>query len=242
MSVLAIDGTTYGVNLHAHPGAPSLSRQFITQLCDLWGVAEDTTEKALLLVSELVTNAAHATARLTGPNWGRYVVVRARITTSELRVEVLDHSPDMPVVQQSDAHSESGRGLILVNELADEWGCHPAVKFLAHLGKAVWFTVKLSKPPQPRNARPEAKPLDPDEVIPATSPATARPSPRPVTYAQQAEMHFALPQRGEHRPAARPQARPSIPSRQPAPSAYATNTAVVERLQATLLGLRIEVA
>ena len=230
MSVLAADGTTYGVNLDAYPGAPSLARQFISQLCDLWGVEGYVPENALLLVSELVTNAFRATSLLVGPKWGRYIVVRASITASELRVEVLDHSPNMPVVQQSDAHTEDGRGLILVNELADDWGCHPATKHLVHEGKAVWFLLKLTEPPLPRSARPAHKQSDREEVIRASLAA-----PHPADSAQDPEMHPPLPHRAKYCPAS-PQTRPSIPSRRPTPSAYGTNAATVGRLQAALLG------
>ncbi|MBR7824938.1 ATP-binding protein [Actinospica sp. MGRD01-02] len=243
MSVLAIDGTTYGVNLGAYTDAPGLGRRFITQLCDLWGVEDDAAERALLLGSELVTNAVLATSRLLGRHWGRFIVVRASVTASELRVEVLDHSPDMPVVQQSDADSESGRGLILVSELADEWGCRPEpARYLAHDGKAVWFALKLRQPPRPRSAEPAHEPLDPDEVTPATPVTAVRPSPRPDLATQEPEMYVPLPRRAQCKPGARPQARPAIPSRLPAPSACVASLAAREQLEDSIRRIKVEVS
>ncbi|MDF3289961.1 MULTISPECIES: ATP-binding protein [Streptomyces] len=88
----------------------------------------DTAE---LLTSELVTNAlvhtdqgAVFTARLTGGAEGR------------LRVEVRDFSARRPKPRQATDHTPSGRGLLLVKELADAWGVR-----VQRLGKTVWFEL-----------------------------------------------------------------------------------------------------
>ena len=81
-----------------------------------------------LLVSETVTNAIkHADPP---------VELRLHREGDRLRVEVCDTSPRRPVVRTYDPDRESGRGMELVEALADTWGvrgCDP--------GKVVWFEL-----------------------------------------------------------------------------------------------------
>ncbi|MFJ4831249.1 ATP-binding protein [Streptomyces sp. NPDC088747] len=51
-----------------------------------------------------------------------------------VRVEVSDSSAALPVVSAPDSDSEGGRGLVLVDAMADEWGVEPTGE-----GKTVWF-------------------------------------------------------------------------------------------------------
>jgi anti-sigma regulatory factor (Ser/Thr protein kinase) len=65
------------------------------------------------------------------------IVVRARITAGRLRVEVVDGSstlPAAPVPAPLDA--EGGRGLVLVEALADRWGVERRAE-----GKCLWFEL-----------------------------------------------------------------------------------------------------
>ncbi|WP_308425158.1 ATP-binding protein [Wenjunlia tyrosinilytica] len=96
-----------------------------------WG-AEELTETAELLTSELVTNALVHTdddalfvAVLTGEGPAR-----------RLRVEVRDDTPHRAYLRHPDGFAVSGRGLLLVQSLADAWGTR------AHGGgKAIWFEL-----------------------------------------------------------------------------------------------------
>lgn len=86
-----------------------------------------------LLVSELATNAVlHAGTSLT---------VRVQYSSDSLLVAVTDEGTDMPHVQPlpepTDPH---GRGLIIVQELADEWGI---TSENGRSGKTVWFRIDL---------------------------------------------------------------------------------------------------
>ena len=67
-----------------------------------------------------------------------------RCSGKELRVEVHDRSRDMPVpasLAVSD-DSETGRGLMLVDTLAADWGYYRTPG-----GKAVYFTLPLRNSP-----------------------------------------------------------------------------------------------
>ncbi|MCW2724369.1 MAG: hypothetical protein JWN35_1290 [Frankiales bacterium] len=100
----------------------------------------DVVDEALLLVTELVTNAVvHA---------GTDVDVAIEAGTDRLRVEVLDRSPgSLPTVHGAPSDTrEGGRGLFLLDALATEWGTRHFAS-----GKSVWFT--LGAPERP--ARPD---------------------------------------------------------------------------------------
>ncbi|MEU5524601.1 ATP-binding protein [Streptomyces sp. NPDC047860] len=84
------------------------------------GVDEPLAETLILLVSELVTNAVVHT--------GRPAVLRLSLPGAEaaeeaiVRVEVADRSDRAPVPRCVDGESTGGRGLALVDGLADRWG------------------------------------------------------------------------------------------------------------------------
>ena len=83
----------------------------------------DDTE---LIVCELVANAVeHATSE---------VRVRLLRCGDTLRVEVHDDGEGDPEVQAPPPLSESGRGLRIVDSIADQWG----VVLTAGGGKTVW--------------------------------------------------------------------------------------------------------
>ena len=133
------------VRMSAEPGAAALARAEVAAAIRAWGVGVDP-EVALLLTSELVTNAVtHGV--VVAPNLGDGPSetadrVTLEITAGEagLRVDVHDGSADPPVltVPALETERESGRGLLLVTSLAAEWGYYPTP-----VGKAVYFTLAV---------------------------------------------------------------------------------------------------
>jgi serine/threonine-protein kinase RsbW len=97
------------------------------------GVAGETGAVVELLTSEIVGNAV-----VHGPDDGS-ITVRTRAARGRFQVEVLDHAPQAPVVRHSGPLDEGGRGMMLVEMLAADWGVRP------HLGdgKTVWFRVAI---------------------------------------------------------------------------------------------------
>ncbi|MFE9766150.1 ATP-binding protein [Streptomyces sp. NPDC005808] len=93
---------------------------------------EPLAETLILLVSELVTNAVvhtgcPAVLRLSLPEG-------VEITT--VRLEVADASTRPPVPRHADGEETNGRGLELVDGLADRWGWCPE-----GAGKRIWVEV-----------------------------------------------------------------------------------------------------
>ncbi|KUO16067.1 hypothetical protein AQJ91_38110 [Streptomyces dysideae] len=107
------------------------ARRALRELLRHWG-RPGRSEIAELLTSELVTNALVHT--------DHDAVLTATVGPRGLRVEVRDFVARRPRLRVPDADDGThGRGLVLVQSLADAWG----VK--AHgVGKAVWFELDAS--------------------------------------------------------------------------------------------------
>ncbi|MFD5149054.1 ATP-binding protein [Streptomyces sp. NPDC058401] len=132
-------------------GAVGKGRDFTRRALRDWGWdGRESAEDALLVVSELVTNAAlHA-------HGCEELVLTAGET---LRIEVLDGVTELPcpgAVRRPGV--PGGHGLHLVRRLSDRWGCYPA-----GAGKVVWAEIESSRltarrrdpnPPPPGPQRP----------------------------------------------------------------------------------------
>ena len=138
---------THTLRLAALPTAPHLARIFVTTTARQWQVNPLCIEVAELLVSELVTNAVKQTGRFEGPPTPRptervaVVIVRVRLTDGALlRLDVWDHDQSPPVLAEQDEAAETGRGLFLVDALAQRWGCDSPAGCGMN-GKVVWAEV-----------------------------------------------------------------------------------------------------
>lgn len=96
--------------------------------------AAEVADSAILLLSELTTNAVNAK---TTP--GREIGVRFELAGSALRLEVSDAGDEQPRPRHATDDDESGRGLALVEALADAWGVEPRDT----VGKVVWALLAL---------------------------------------------------------------------------------------------------
>jgi anti-sigma regulatory factor (Ser/Thr protein kinase) len=118
------------VTLPDGPEGASFARRAMARAAELWLLDREMTETALLLVSELATNAIrHGTPP---------VRLSLRLDSDRLRVEVTDSSPALPQVEQPGPDQTGGRGLQIVQQLAAQWGAHAS---RTRLGKTVWFEL-----------------------------------------------------------------------------------------------------
>ena len=114
--------------LGSGPREVSRARRALARVLHQWGVNGDSAEVAILLTSELVTNAIrHGAAP---------VFLRAGIADRSLRIEVQDRVEDGVELHQPGPDDEDGRGLLIVEVLADGWGWGPHQR-----GKQVWFVL-----------------------------------------------------------------------------------------------------
>jgi anti-sigma regulatory factor (Ser/Thr protein kinase) len=119
------------------PGRPEhvhAARRFIAAALVAWPA---TQEAALLLVSEVVTNAILHSA--SGDQDGS-VEVRYALDEHEVYVEVVDAGGAAHPRRHSEyLEGVSGRGLALVEALASGWGVQDR-----QAGRVVWFRLPLS--------------------------------------------------------------------------------------------------
>jgi len=134
-------GSSRHVRLAALPSAVPWARRVLRHMLREWRL-EGMSDPAQLLVSELVTNAVEASACRAGQDRDSWPVIglTLQLTDAVLHVEVFDTSPALPAMQEADLTGERGRGLVLVDFLADSWGHRTA-----GAGKVVWCTVAIPR-------------------------------------------------------------------------------------------------
>ncbi len=96
-------------------------------------------DHVVLATNELFANAVEHGS--SGPADTVTITVSLERFGRELRVEVADGSPVIPVVRKPEPTEESGRGLAIVEDLALDWGTEPPDP--GARGKKVWFTLPL---------------------------------------------------------------------------------------------------
>ncbi|MFH8474751.1 ATP-binding protein [Streptomyces sp. NPDC018000] len=112
-----------------------LARLTVVRHLGEWGLpsASEASCTVALVVAELASNAVRH-GRVRGRNFLLSVTYETR--ARRIRIEVSDACPELPPVGPSMPADgeESGRGLVLVDVLADRWGAVPRTS----LGKTVW--------------------------------------------------------------------------------------------------------
>jgi anti-sigma regulatory factor (Ser/Thr protein kinase) len=116
------------LELSASPESAAHAREALAAM--LGPDVGEAGETAALLLTELVSNAV----RFAGGD----LRVRAGVHSGLLLVEVSDTSERMPTSLVPHPEAETGRGILLIQELADRWGAEPLPN-----GKRVWFELSL---------------------------------------------------------------------------------------------------
>lgn len=116
----------------AEPERVAVAREQLRDLLHDWP-SPDQIDSAVLLLSEMLTNVLVHTdadalllAEIHGDGPG----------TRRMRVEVTDTSDDLPHKRRPGELASSGRGLMLIELLADTWGVDPRGE-----GKSIWFEL-----------------------------------------------------------------------------------------------------
>ena len=150
----------------AAPAAVRRARHWIAAQLARTDPAE-LIDAAVLLVSELVTNAVHASAAAAGSSGsadpGRVELAVAR-TRDTVRIEVSDSAHgSLPAPSDPSADDESGRGLQVITALTRQWGCRSVQR-----GKVVWceLAAAVQEPPA-------GPPVPAGQLLTAGQPAAA---------------------------------------------------------------------
>jgi anti-sigma regulatory factor (Ser/Thr protein kinase) len=132
----------YELHFPRDPRGPAVARTTLKAVLGAHGLGE-LGERAELLASELTTNAVRYSL---GP-----ATVRLRWTDPVLRVSVTDTCPLVPVpLGSAGPDCERGRGLLILDLLADDWGgCRLGESVFGIGGKSVWFELVLGEGDRP---------------------------------------------------------------------------------------------
>jgi anti-sigma regulatory factor (Ser/Thr protein kinase) len=126
------------VVLPADPASTRGGRRHVAARCREHQVPQGVADEAVLITSELVTNAVlHGRSAVAVT-----VVVTTTAAGGVLRVAVDDDNSRHPAVKEEDAAALDGRGLHIVDALADRWGVSDR-----GVGKTVWFEIVFTAPP-----------------------------------------------------------------------------------------------
>ncbi|MCL6735613.1 ATP-binding protein [Streptomyces neyagawaensis] len=128
----------FSVRLSSTPRGARLARLLATEQLRSWGLPPDPAEH---IVAELAANAA-----THGRVQGRDFEVTLYVIGDTLRIEVTDTRAErLPSTRHPDSNDESGRGLLLIEALADRWGTTPG----RPPRKTIWAEVHLRPTPAP---------------------------------------------------------------------------------------------
>jgi anti-sigma regulatory factor (Ser/Thr protein kinase) len=95
----------------------------------------DLLQDVALVTSELVANATRVA--------NDRIVVRVVAEGATVTVAVSDDGPGLPHVRHPDPDDPTGRGLLLVDAVAEGWGIEP----IEPQGKIVWARCSTATPP-----------------------------------------------------------------------------------------------
>lgn len=114
--------------LRAEPTSVGRARAAVRDALTAWGYAPGLVHDAMVVASEIVTNAVAAAP-------GQGIRLRCAVYCGAPLLECWDPSPVLPVACSADELSETGRGLAIVAAYADEGGVRVSP---GSQGKVVW--------------------------------------------------------------------------------------------------------
>ena len=139
MSGASLDPSVAVLGSLTIPGRPEHVREARAFVAKALGDLHRSLDTAVLLTSELVTNAVtHSNSRFDGGT----VTLLITESSSGVRIEVADQGSDLssPVVR-GNVYASDGHGLFLVQTLADQWGY-----LREEAGTTVWFWLSRARP------------------------------------------------------------------------------------------------
>jgi anti-sigma regulatory factor (Ser/Thr protein kinase) len=119
-------------DLPAAPASVGAARRAVRELLTAWGTGDDVLDNAVIVISELVTNAITHSA-------SERIACRLRSAAGRLRIEVEDQNRAgaLPTPRRPDPDDQNGRGLLLVEALSCDWGVTDTLR----CGRVVWAEI-----------------------------------------------------------------------------------------------------
>ncbi len=125
---------THITRLRPVPASVPVARHLVLDLLGAWRAAHDAGDAALL-VTELVANVVDHVAGEAS------FTLELSLSEDWLRITIIDGSAIRPVVRDLEVGAPRGRGMRLVESIADRWGVEERGG-----GKAVWFELAAPLP------------------------------------------------------------------------------------------------
>ncbi|MGW6954176.1 ATP-binding protein [Streptomyces sp. PAN_FS17] len=125
-----------------HPrteAAAPLARSLARTACVRWGLPDEATESAALVIAELFANAVrHASGRSVQ-------VIVDRPSDTRVYLAVIDRAPAcLPHLRAPEGDEQSGRGLGIVESLSERWGYDRLGPVARPWGKRCWAELKVA--------------------------------------------------------------------------------------------------
>ena len=135
--------------LPATPASVAVARRNVRALLRAWGLRDEVCDDALLVVSELVTNAIRYAC-------GDEIMCTLRCSAPLLRIEVEDQirGRTSPTRMCPSPDDQSGRGLLLVGGMSTDWGVRETAGGTGHV---VWADLPTQ---EQQELRPETEPAE----------------------------------------------------------------------------------
>lgn len=126
------------ITLPPVPESAKVAREFTAATLRQWRL-DSLISDAVLIASELVTNAISHGSQQAGDQPGAPVELTWSYQVSRLICVITDRAPEPPVATATDPDAETGHGLQIVGALAAAWGW----TMLGTGEKAVWAALHL---------------------------------------------------------------------------------------------------
>ncbi|BFO21265.1 ATP-binding protein [Streptomyces sp. KM77-8] len=136
VEVAAIGHPEYSQTFPCEPSTAETGRKLVRDVLGVWHL-DDLADRAALVITELIANASrHA------PCSEIRLIVR-RPSVIRVHVGVVDREPSrLPTLNRADEDDESGRGLLLIDAVADRWGYDLQGPGGRPWGKEVWAELR----------------------------------------------------------------------------------------------------
>jgi anti-sigma regulatory factor (Ser/Thr protein kinase) len=124
-------GAPLELSLQRSVKAPGFARAAIAELCEQHGLERPLRQTAVLLVSEVVSNAVlHSSGPDDSP-----IGLSATVTEDAVRIAVTDAGDGFTPTERDPERIEGGYGLYLVEKAASRWGVEETPP------TSVWFEL-----------------------------------------------------------------------------------------------------
>ncbi|MEU6958296.1 ATP-binding protein [Streptomyces chrestomyceticus] len=127
---------TYSQTFPCRPSTAEIGRNLVRDVLGVWHL-DSLADRAALIVTELIANAYRHTS------CSEICLTVAQPEAVRVRVGVVDREPArLPILSRAADDDESGRGLLLVDAVADRWGYDLCGSGRRSWGKEVWAELR----------------------------------------------------------------------------------------------------